>query len=431
MKQNHPLTLALAAAALCLVLLLSLIYPAESLEAAVKGCAIWWDVLFPALFPFFLISELMLGFGLVHFFGMLLDPLMRPLFRIPGIGGFVVAMGFASGYPVGARLTSRLWEDGLVNREEGERLVAFTTSSDPIFLIGAVSVGFFGRMDVALLLAAAHYGSAMLIGVLMRFHGGRESRGQAAGDGGRPQPLQINEQQHALRSSFRRSSLLKRAFGAMHEARLKDSRPFGTLLTQSIASSIQLVIVVGGLVVLFSVFLAGLKESGLLLALIVPVQGLLAWAGAPSGLSEALIGGLFEVTLGTQSAGESTGIPLLYQLAAAAFVLSWGGLSVHAQVVSLLHRTNLRYGPFLLARLLHGVLSVALVFVLWKPLAPQGLQRVQETFWLPGATGSPGAWLAPAYSVPFLFLVAALITGLMLAITVLHWILKQLYNRLD
>lgn len=436
MKRNHSLTLILAATALCLVLLLSLIYPAESLEAAVKGCAIWWDVLFPALFPFFLISELMLGFGLVHFFGMLLDPLMRPLFRIPGIGGFVVAMGFASGYPVGARLTSRLWEDGLVNREEGERLVAFTTSSDPIFLIGAVSVGFFGRMDVALLLAAAHYGSAMLIGVLMRFHGGRQSNSTGTGTGnskiayGEPLPQSNNQRQAPQGRPSKRAGLWRRAFGAMHEARLKDSRPFGTLLTESIGSSIQLVIVVGGLVVLFSVFLAGLKESGLLLALIVPVKGMLAWAGAPSELSEALIGGLFEVTLGTQSAGESVGVPLLYQLAAAAFVLSWGGLSVHAQVVSLLHKTNLRYTPFLLARILHGVLSVVLVFVLWKPLAPQGLQ-VEATFWLPGATGSPIAWLSPTYSVPFLFLVAVVIIVFLLAITVLHWILKQLYNRLD
>jgi len=435
MKRSHPLALILAAVAVCLVLLLCLLFPAESLAAAAKGCAIWWDVLFPALFPFFLISELMLGFGLVHFCGMLLDPLMRPLFRIPGIGGFVVAMGFASGYPVGARLTSRLWEDGLVNREEGERLVAFTTSSDPIFLIGAVSVGFFGRMDVALLLAAAHYGSSILIGLLMRFHGGRRGSGNkpAKGqEGHERQDPQLDDRRHDASGarSKRRSGLFARAFAAMHEARLKDDRPFGTLLTQSAVSSIQLVIVVGGLVVLFSVFLEGLKQSGLLLLLTLPVKGVLQLAGIPSELSEALVGGLFEVTLGTQSAGQMNGIPLIYQLAAAAFILSWGGLSVHAQVVSLLHKTNLRYYPFLLARFLHGALAVVLVFVLWRPLAPLELQ-VQQTFWQPEMAGSPAAWLAPSYSVPFLFLAATAIIVFLLAITVLHWILKQLYNRLD
>ena len=83
-----------------LLILMLMIFPAHVLNAALQGVGIWWDVVFPALFPFFIIAELLLSFGIVHFFGTLLDPLMRPLFRVPGIGGFVMAMGFASGYPV-------------------------------------------------------------------------------------------------------------------------------------------------------------------------------------------------------------------------------------------------------------------------------------------------------------------------------------------
>ena len=33
---------------------------------------------------------------------------MRPLFRVPGVGGFVWAMGMASGFPAGAKFTARL-----------------------------------------------------------------------------------------------------------------------------------------------------------------------------------------------------------------------------------------------------------------------------------------------------------------------------------
>lgn len=91
-------------------MLLMLVHPASSLDAALRGLAVWWDVLFPSLFPFFVISEIMLGFGIVHLFGALLDPLMRPLFNIPGSGGFALAMGYVSGYPVGAKLTAKLRE---------------------------------------------------------------------------------------------------------------------------------------------------------------------------------------------------------------------------------------------------------------------------------------------------------------------------------
>ena len=70
-------------------------------------------------------------------------------------------------------------------------------------------------------------------------------------------------------------------------------------------------------------------------------------AGLPPSLSHSLVGGLFEVTLGAKEAGAAaTSIPLVFKVAAAAFVLSWGGLSVHAQIMSVLSNTPMRYGPF-------------------------------------------------------------------------------------
>ncbi|MBW7456983.1 sporulation integral membrane protein YlbJ, partial [Paenibacillus sepulcri] len=230
-----------------LFVLLLAVFPAASLEASIRGLSIWWQVLFPALFPFFVISELLLGFGIVHFFGKLLDHLMRPLFRLPGIGGFVVTMGYASGYPVGARLTAQLWEQRLVNRAEGERLVAFTTTSDPIFLIGAVSVGFFHNVALAPLLAVSHYGGGLLIGLMMRFH---------------DRKYESSAHTQAAPPAGRRKSRLVEAVKAMHEARLLDGRPIGRLLQDAVQAALRLMIVVGGLVVVFSVIMELLTSGG-------------------------------------------------------------------------------------------------------------------------------------------------------------------------
>ncbi|MCC3377496.1 sporulation integral membrane protein YlbJ [Cohnella sp. REN36] len=332
--------------------------PGVALEASLQGLSVWWEVLFPALFPFFVLSEVLLGFGIVHLAGTLLDPLMRPLFRVPGVGGFVVAMGFASGYPVGAKLTSRLMEQRLLDREEGERLVAMTTSSDPIFLIGAVSIGFFGRMDIVPVLAAAHYGGAMLIGLLMR--GGRK-RGAAEG-GARP-PRKVR---------YGPAGRMKAALAAMHRARLTDGRPFGVMLQQAIQSSVALMIVVGGLVVFFSAALQLLLHSGLLVALREGFAWLLQACGLSGSLSGAFVQGTFEVTLGARGAANGAAgavlPPLIDRVAAAAFVLSWAGLSVHAQVAGLMSRTSWRYGPFVRARALHAVIAFLLVYLLWPLL---------------------------------------------------------------
>ncbi|MDP4098401.1 sporulation integral membrane protein YlbJ [Paenibacillus sp. P96] len=338
----------LFSASLFITCVLMALHPLATLDAGVRGLAIWWDVLFPSLFPFFVISELLLGFGIVHGIGALLDPLMKPLFRVPGCGGFVAAISCASGYPIGAKLTAKLWQQKLLTREEGERLVAFTTSSDPIFLIGAVSVGFFHTPSIAIVIVLSHYLGALLVGLLMRFHAPH-----ASGTSGPAEHGQAG---------------WREALQTMHKARLEDGRPFGEMLLDSVRSSLRLIIVVGGLVVFFSVLLESLNQSGLMQWLYNMAEVLLTNAGIPTVLSDALVGGIFEVTLGVSSAGAATDVPLAYKAAAAVFVLSWGGLSVHAQIASILNDTNLRYPPFLLARAVHAIVSPCLLLLLWKPL---------------------------------------------------------------
>ncbi|WP_340025636.1 sporulation integral membrane protein YlbJ [Paenibacillus sp. FSL K6-1096] len=389
-------------------MMLMLIHPMGSLDAALRGLAVWWDVLFPSLFPFFVISEIMLGFGIVHLFGALLDPLMRPLFNIPGSGGFVAAMGYVSGYPVGAKLTAKLREQNMISRVEGERLVAFTTSSDPIFLLGAVSVGFFHDASLGLVLALAHYGSGLIVGLLMAFHG-RSGSGDPDGDATLPAA--------SAPTGGPGHGRLRTALNAMAEARRSDGRTLGELLKSAVASSLQLIIVVGGLVVFFNVLMELLAQAGVMSALFSMTGGLLSLAGFPQELSAALVSGLFEVTLGARSAGEAAGgIPLQFKAAAAAFILSWGGLSVHAQVASILNGTGLRYIPFMLARLVHALLATGLLLLLWKPVTGSGLAAWSA---LPAAYGLAApqtAWISSLRLFGLLLAILLVLSGLILTL---------------
>lgn len=382
-------------AALIVVMLL---YPQPILQAALTGVGIWWDVLFPALFPFFIITELLLSYGIVHFFGTLLDPLMRPLFRVPGIGGFVMAMGFASGYPVGARLTSQLYDQKLVNSEEGERLVAFTSTSDPIFLIGAVSIGFFHSVEIALILGLAHYSTGILIGLLMRFYARKQAMTPASG--------------------VQEGSLLLSAFRNMHRARLEHHRPFGEMLQEAVLTALRLIFVIGGLVVFFSVLIEILTQTKILQSLGEGISRILHISGMPGELADAFINGLFEVTLGAKAAG-AAGADLRYRAAAAAFILSWAGLSVHAQIISLMSHTGMRYLPFLLARLLHGVLAMGVVFLLWHTAGPHAaiIQSWAKHF-APVASLSPGSLASKLPHTLFLISAVFLMTLVVLSLTV-------------
>jgi sporulation integral membrane protein YlbJ len=294
-----------------------------------------------------------------------------------------MAMGFASGYPVGARLTSQLWEQKLVTRDEGERLVAFTTTSDPIFLIGAVSVGFFHDVSLAVILAAAHYSSAFVIGLLMRFHGKKLSYSSASTPVSSP--------------NGSRASLLRRALQAMHETRLQDGRTFWIMLQEAVQASLRLVMVIGGLVVFFCVILEIMSITHLMSSLSEITASILRWASIPPELAQSIVNGIFEVTLGARSSSNAgMHLLLIHKVAIAAFILSWGGICVHAQIVSLLNRTNLRYWPFVVSRALHAVLALLFVYLLWTPLQPvrTAIMDASPTFGLPIVRTGAGAGTA-------------------------------------
>ena len=68
------------------ILIKVVLNPALSLNSAKDGILIWLNILLPSLLPFFIISEILIGFGFVDFIGKLLKPLMKPLFNVPGEG---------------------------------------------------------------------------------------------------------------------------------------------------------------------------------------------------------------------------------------------------------------------------------------------------------------------------------------------------------
>lgn len=342
----HPYSLLAYASFIALVLMC--FYPSDTINASLRGLHIWWDVLFPSLFPFFVLSELLLGFGIVHFIGKLLDFLMKPVFRLPGIAGFVVTMGFISGYPVAARLAAKLYEQQHISAKEAERLIGFTTTSDPIFLIGAVSIGFFHSYDIAILFAIIHYGTALLLGVLLGLH----HRFTTAS-----KKIKIKTKQY-------KPSLLKQATKAMFDARTLEPRSASQLFTDSIFVATRLMIIVGGLVVFFSVILQLLTSTSILDLFISLLNQLFYLIGLPEGFAQAIVPSLFEVTLGAKEASVAP-LPAVHQAAIGIWALSFAGFSVHAQVASLLSHTPIRYLPFLKVRIIHACLASLFLYITW------------------------------------------------------------------
>lgn len=320
--------------ALSLLALGMFLYPQEVLSSAGQGLTLWWRFVLPALLPFFILSELLMAAGFVRFLGVLLESFMRPVFRLPGKAAFVVAMGYTSGFPLGAVLTARLRQAGEITREEGERLLAFTNNPSPGFMFGAVASGMLGKPSLGIILASSVYLANLIVGFLFRFY-------------------------HVIPGSKQATHLpsLKRAWREMKNAQTKDNRAFGQFLGDAIKQSTTTVLMVGGFMAFFSVILRLLNIWHITLLLAILMHGVIRIVTIP--VWQAFFNGLFEMTLGCQGAIQALSI-LHQQVALLTLLMGWSGLSVFAQVAGFISGTDLRLSPFIIARILQGIIALGL-----------------------------------------------------------------------
>jgi sporulation integral membrane protein YlbJ len=367
-------------------------YPKEAFEAAVVGLDVWWRIVFPALLPFFIGSEILMGLGVVHFMGVLLEPLMRPVFNVPGTGSFVMAMGLASGYPIGAILTARLRREELCSKVEGERLLGFTNTADPLFMFGAVAVGMFGYPQIGLTIAAAHYLASVTTGLALRFYGCSEANTPEDASSG---------------------NMIVKAVRALYRAREKDARPFGQLMGDAVRNSVNTLLLIGGFIILFSVIIRVLTVLGVVGLLSRIMMFLLMPLGLEPALIPALISGLFEITLGCQLAGQvAPAVPIMQKTMVAGAIIAWSGLSVHAQVASLITGTGMRMFPYIVSRFIHAVLAAVYTYVLMGPLSAVFYRFSIPAFLQAEPEGSAAFILERTTQVGWRFLlICALLTG--------------------
>ena len=322
--------LALGIALLCATVAL-LLYPQESMDAAKSGLQLCYNVIIPSLFPFFVLSNLVVELGLAGYLGRALEGVMRPLFNVSGACASAVALGFIGGYPVGAKTAIRLYEKGMCTKTEAERLLAFCNNSGPAFILGVVGAGVFASSRVGVLLYLAHAAASVCIGVLFRFYkrGGKRGREGSA----RPQ---------------------------------FEAQRFTAAFTGSVKNAFLSTLNICAFVVFFTVVIRLLFLSGLLPALAGGLGTLLAPLGLTVERAEQLLTGFLEISSGVWTlSGEGA---LAGRASMAAFMLGWAGVSVHCQVLSFIGGSGLSVRTYLVGKILHGGLSALFVSVLFRVL---------------------------------------------------------------
>ncbi|MCY9658097.1 hypothetical protein P5G65_04985 [Paenibacillus chondroitinus] len=352
-----------------LVVVSIILFPDKAFQSSLEGLTIWWKLVFPALLPFLIMIELLIGFGVIQGTGVLLDPLMRVIFRLPGVGGWALASGLIVGFPSGAKITATLSEKKLISRDETERLTALSHLCSPLFLIMVVGIGFLHSAKLGLILAIVHYTTAIVTGFLMRL----------------PKISKVPEQPSDDQMSVTpksSGSIWKMALSTMRQAYLHDGRAFGKLLGDAVISSVQTLMLIGGYMMIFSVLINVITITRLTEVLEPLIFFFLRFLNVHTDTSSQWIMGLMEIHLGAYSWSQAQGVSLLPQMALISAFLGWGGLSAHAQVAGFHQKTEARYRFFFQSRILHAVLAFVGTILLWKPVQFLLIDTEPSFLWL-------------------------------------------------
>lgn len=333
---------------ICLVL-----FSKSNLTATKNGLVLWATCVVPSLFPFFVVTNLLTHTKVVYLIGKILDKFMRPIFNVPGIGGFAFAMGLISGYPVGAKIVSDLRQNNLVTKDEGERLLAFTNNSGPLFILSSVGISLFGDTKTGLLLLFAHILACITVGIIFS---------------------KFSSKSNSFASNHSNQNL-----HYINDNNNLTFKNLGEILSNSIHNSISTVLLIGGFVVMFSVIISILDQTNILNILSNLIFPILKLFNFNFSFAKPIISGIIELTNGINQVASVNIKAISQNVILSSFLLGFGGFSVLLQVYSLVSKTDLTIKKYFIGKVLQGIIASIYTFLALKLIPGLNLDIIETS----------------------------------------------------
>lgn len=299
----------------CILLLL---FCADSaVESVREGLLLCGQTVIPALFPFMVASELLVGCGGAAALGQKLARPMQKLLGVPGAAACPILLGALCGFPTGARTAAALYDKGALSARQCTRLLTFINNPSSAYMISAVGISLLGSRRLGLLLYATSLLGALATALVTRILLPDE-KGAAASP--TPQPVRLG----------------------------------ADVFTSAVTGAAQSMLSVCAYVLFFSAILGAVQSIGTRLSL-------------PASLG-ALLYGALEMSGGIARAAQLANREQAVMLCAA--LSCWSGVSVLCQIMTVCHGRGFRFLPYVLAKLAQGLLAAVLCFLALRYLFP-------------------------------------------------------------
>lgn len=327
---------------------LMLLFPADTLSGASAGLLLWFRTVLPTLLPAMILADYLIRVGADRYISRLAARPFGLLFGVSPQGAYAVLVGFLCGYPMGAKTSASLLSEGRIDRREASYLLSFCNQPSPMFLTGFLCLSLLqtpeGGAALVLPMLAGVYGSAFFISACYRALRRMDRRlRQAFAFDEAPSPAAAaHHAGDAVSAAAPVSDAVSRrgAGNASSAKKATDSSPL-SLLEASMMTSFEVMVKIGGYMMLFSILEVWIQRLSLL-------------GPAP----QSVLMGFVEMTTGSRQISLTLALPWSAVLCCG--VTAFGGLSGFAQTANVLKGSGLSCGRYFGWKLLQGALAAAI-----------------------------------------------------------------------
>lgn len=288
-----------------------ILQPQVYIQASLNGISAWAFHVLPSVLPFIFFTKILNSLGTIERFTNKIKAPSNLLFKTPPISSYVFLTSAVSGYPIGAKMTADLYQQGKIKKEDAFKMCSFCSTSGPMFIVGAVGVGLLKSAFCGYIILIAHILGALLNGILYR-------------------NLKVKNTSETISPTLNH---------------LNSKKDLSSIITDSTLSILS----VGTIIAVFFVIITALSP----ILAIFPAK------------TASILEGLVEITKGcTSIASISNGI---WGIVACTFIISFGGISTILQSITMLNQLNMPVKLFILQKLTHAILAtfICLLIVLF------------------------------------------------------------------
>ena len=317
--------------------------PKSCISFTISGAKLFFYSVFPSLFPFLVIVNLIFAFGGIEIYSKILGKILCTPLRLPKECSVVILASLFCGYPLGSRYACELYERKVINKVTLERLLNIATNGSPLFIIGTVGTAMLNSTFLGYILLISNALSCIIIGLIL------------------PTKKTVN---YNLSGN-----------SSVAATQIKENPNFGVALKNALEDATKTCLSIGSFVVIFSVIISIIKSSGIYHT---AINALCSTGIIDHSILDGLFLGFIEITNGCSIVATSN-LSLNVKILICSFLIGFSGLSITFQVYSFVYKYKVSMKKYLSLKVVQGIICTLITLLFLK--LPFSLIE-QETFFM-------------------------------------------------